>query len=200
VFEVAHCYFCLGALKQLNHERLLLLSNVETSKPWRDYCCLSTLKRPNLERITVNAETADLRTEAYLSVLYLTCINIFPSVSAWNSCITPCRLHDGCFTSDQHRKEAFPTRPPQNWMIFCYEILVAMQISFPAKFFCFMTTVILRGDVHICKREPRFFLGGGGRSCLRKCDVTCAVIETRTSFYAHFKANKMLLAFVEVFK
>jgi hypothetical protein len=60
-------------------DRLLLISNAETSGPETNYSCLSLLKQPNLEPITVNAETTEVPTEPYLSVLYLTRINILPS-------------------------------------------------------------------------------------------------------------------------
>jgi hypothetical protein len=71
-----------------------------------------------------------------------------------------------------------------------------MQITIPTKFYCFMATRILREDVQICQRETRLFYWGGGTTYLRKFDVTCALTETRASFYAHFKANNMLMTFV----
>jgi hypothetical protein len=56
----------------------------------------------------------------------------------------------GHSTSNQRRKETFPTRPHQNWMIFC-EIVVPTEIRIPAKFYCFMATRFLRADIQSCK-------------------------------------------------
>jgi hypothetical protein len=77
------------------------------------------------------------------------------------------------------------TWPPQNWMIFC-DIVVPMEISIPVKFYCFIATRFLTADIQSCPKT-RFL----GTSCLRKSGISSALIEMQSSFYAHFKANKM---------
>jgi hypothetical protein len=76
-------------------------------------------------------------------------------------------------------------RLPQNWMISC-EIVVPMEISIAAKFHWFMATRVLRADIQSCQKTS--FLA---RSCLWKSGITSTLIELQSSFYAHFKANKM---------
>jgi hypothetical protein len=61
-----------------------------------------------------------------------------------------------------------------------------MEISIPAKFYCFMATRFLTADIQICQKTC--FLT---TSCLRKSGITSAQIEIQNSFYGHFKANKM---------
>jgi hypothetical protein len=61
-----------------------------------------------------------------------------------------------------------------------------MELSIPAKFYCFMATTFLRADIQTCQKTN--FLGTG---CFRKSGITSALIEIQSSFYAHFKANKM---------
>jgi hypothetical protein len=68
---------------------------------------------------------------------------------------------------------------------FC-EILVPMEISIPAKFYCFMATRFLRADIQNCQKTCVL-----ATSCLRKNSMTSALVEIRSSFYANFKANKM---------
>jgi hypothetical protein len=66
------------------------------------------------------------------------------------------------------------------------EIVVPIEISIPAKFYCFMATSFLASGIQSCQKT-RFF----GTSCLRKSGITSAQIEIQSSFYAHFKANEM---------
>jgi hypothetical protein len=94
-----------------------------------------------------------------------------------------CQL--GHSTSDQHRKETYPTWPPHNWMIFC-EITVPNEISIPAKFYCFMATRFWTADIKFVKKHVFF-----GTGCLREIGVSSVWIEIHSSFYAHFKANEM---------
>jgi hypothetical protein len=63
---------------------------------------------------------------------------------------------------------------------------VPMVISVPAKFYCIMETRCLTADIQNCQKTCSV-----GISCLRKSSITCALIEIQSSFYAHFKANKM---------
>jgi hypothetical protein len=49
--------------------------------------------------------------------------------------------------SNQHRSQP---DTPQNWMNFC-EIVIPMEISIPAKFYCFMATRFLRADILSCQ-------------------------------------------------
>jgi hypothetical protein len=98
-------------------------------------------------------------------------------------CLFPLRtVSQGHSTSNQYRKETFPTRPPQNRMIFC-EIVVPVGVSIPAKFYCFIATRFLRANIQNCKKKTRFF----STRCLRKSVITSALIEIQSSFYAHFK-------------
>jgi pantothenate kinase len=62
-----------------------------------------------------------------------------------------------------------------------------MDLIIPAKFYCYMATRFLRSDIQSCQTTN--FLG---TSCLRKKrGITSTLTETQSSFYAHFKANKM---------
>jgi hypothetical protein len=70
-------------------------------------------------------------------------------------------------------------------MFFC-EIVVPMEISIPAKFYCFMATRLLRADIQICQ-ITRFLT----TSFLRKSGITSTLIEIQSLFYSHFKANEM---------
>jgi hypothetical protein len=70
-------------------------------------------------------------------------------------------------------------------MIFC-GIVVPMEVSIPAKFYCFMATRFLRADIQSCPKIHSL-----GTSCLRKSGITSALIQIQSSFYAHFKANEM---------
>jgi hypothetical protein len=69
---------------------------------------------------------------------------------------------------------------------FFREMVVPMGISILAKFYCFKATRFLRADIQSCQKT-RFL----ATSCLRKSGITSALIEIQSSFYAHFKANKM---------
>jgi hypothetical protein len=77
------------------------------------------------------------------------------------------------------------TRPPQNLIIFC-EIVVPMEISIPAKFYCLWPLEFWEQTSKVVRKLV--FLA---TSCLRKSGITSALIEIQSSFYAHFKANKM---------
>jgi hypothetical protein len=66
------------------------------------------------------------------------------------------------------------------------EIVIPMDISIAAKFYCFMTTRFLTADIQIVKKRVFF-----GTICIRKSGITFARLEIQSSFYAHFKANKM---------
>jgi hypothetical protein len=79
-------------------------------------------------------------------------------------------------------KRHFQPDPLRIEWFFC-EILVPMEINITAKFYCFMAT---RADIQSCQKT-RFL----ATSCLRKSGITSALIEIQSSFYAHFKANKM---------
>jgi hypothetical protein len=83
-------------------------------------------------------------------------------------------------------KRHFKHDPPE-LNDFC-EIVVQIEISIPAKFYCFMPTGFLTADVQFCKKKKRAFFG---TSCLRKSGITSARIKIHSSFYAHFKANEM---------
>jgi hypothetical protein len=61
-----------------------------------------------------------------------------------------------------------------------------MEISIPAKFYCFLATTFLRADIQNCQKTH--FLA---TSCLRKSGITSALIELQSLFYANFKDNKM---------
>jgi hypothetical protein len=61
-----------------------------------------------------------------------------------------------------------------------------MDRSIPANFYCFMTTKFLRADIQSCQKTHFF-----GTSCLRKSGITSVIIEIQSSFYTHFRANKM---------
>jgi hypothetical protein len=63
-----------------------------------------------------------------------------------------------------------------------------MEISIPAKVYCFVATRFLPADIQSCQKKLSFF----STSCLRKSGIPSALIEIQSSFYAHFKANKML--------
>jgi hypothetical protein len=84
----------------------------------------------------------------------------------------------------QKRDISKPT-PSELNDFFC-EIVVPMEISIPAKFYCFMATRFLKADIQSCQKTH--FLG---TSCLTKSGITSALIEIQSSFYAHFKATKM---------
>jgi hypothetical protein len=79
--------------------------------------------------------------------------------------------------SNQHRSQPNPLR---------IEIVDPMEISIPAKFYRFMATTFLRPDIQSFKKTC--FLA---TSCQRKSGITSALNEIQSSFYAHFKANKM---------
>jgi hypothetical protein len=49
------------------------------------------------------------------------------------------------------RSTQVTTWPPQNWMIYC-EIVVPVEISIPAKFYCFMATSFLSEDIQSCQK------------------------------------------------
>jgi hypothetical protein len=70
-------------------------------------------------------------------------------------------------------------------MIFC-DIVVPIEISIPAKFYCLIATKFLTADIQSCQKM-RFV----GKSCLRKSGITSARIQIQSSFYAHFKANEI---------
>jgi hypothetical protein len=84
--------------------------------------------------------------------------------------------------SNQHRSQP---DPHQNLMIFC-EIVVPMEISIPAKLYCFMVNRFLKADIWSCQKTC--FLG---TSSLRKSGIPSVLIEIQDSFYAQFKSNKM---------
>jgi hypothetical protein len=83
-------------------------------------------------------------------------------------------------------KRHFQTRPTHNWQIFC-KIVVPMEISIPAKFYCFDATRFLRADIWICRKKKSFLVA----SWLRKSGITSALTQIQNLFYAHFKADKM---------
>jgi hypothetical protein len=61
-------------------------------------------------------------------------------------------------------------------LFFC-EIVVPMEISIPAKFYCFMATKFFRSDIQSCKKKLVFL----ATSCLRKSGITSASIEKQSS-------------------
>jgi hypothetical protein len=54
--------------------------------------------------------------------------------------------------SNQHRSQLDPLRIER----LC-EIVVAMDISIPAKFYCFKTIRFLRGDIKSCQKNSFFW-------------------------------------------
>jgi hypothetical protein len=70
-------------------------------------------------------------------------------------------------------------------MISC-EIVVQMQVSIPAKFYCFMATSFLTAYIQSCQRTC--FLA---QVFLEKTSITSALIEIWSSFYPLFNVNKM---------
>jgi hypothetical protein len=93
-------------------------------------------------------------------------------------------LHD-IMESFHVKSTQVTTRPLQKWMIFC-EIVVSIEISISAKFYCFMATRFLAVDIKSCQKTHFF-----STSCLRKGGITSARIEIQSLFYVHFKANEM---------
>jgi hypothetical protein len=85
--------------------------------------------------------------------------------------------------STQKRDISNLTSSELEWF-FC-EIVVRIEISIPAKFYCFMATRFLTADIQ-SSQKTHFFC----TSCLRKSGITSAWIEIQSSFYAHLKANK----------
>jgi hypothetical protein len=68
-----------------------------------------------------------------------------------------------------------------------FDIEVPMEISIPAKFYWFLATRFLRADIQSWQKTC--FLG---TSCLRKSGTTATLTKIQSSFYPHFKANKIM--------
>jgi hypothetical protein len=68
-------------------------------------------------------------------------------------------------------------------MIFC-GIVVPIEMGVPVKFCSFVAAGGFREDIQSCQRT--YFLA---TSCLREGGMASALIEIRSSFYAHFGAN-----------